>query len=102
MDPFLEELRNAADSDEDELPPLPSTATRGKAKSSSGSRTPSTPRPRSKKASVATEQARREAYAQKLFNELNEKVFGGGLPTDTKLNWNNRLLTTAGRAKWHR
>ncbi|KAH8101376.1 SprT-like family-domain-containing protein [Cristinia sonorae] len=56
----------------------------------------------SKRAVAILEQTRREAYAQTLFNELNQKVFGGGLPEDTKLNWNNRLLTTAGRAKWHR
>lgn len=55
-----------------------------------------------KKAQAATEQARRAAYAQVLFTELNRVVFGDGLPHDTKLNWNKRLLTTAGRAKWHR
>ena len=61
-----------------------------------------TPRAGSKKASAAAEQARRERYAQEVFDELNEKVFAGGLPEDTRLHWNNRLLTTAGRAKWHR
>lgn len=41
-------------------------------------------------------------YAQQLFVELNRTVFKQQLPEDTKLNWNKRLLTTAGRAKWHR
>lgn len=41
-------------------------------------------------------------YAQTLFAELNRTVFKQQLPEDTKLNWNKRLLTTAGRAKWHR
>jgi thioester reductase-like protein len=54
-----------------------------------------------KKAQVAAERANRVAYAQVLFTELNHVVFGDGLPKDTKLNWNKRLLTTAGRAKWH-
>ncbi|KAF9456798.1 SprT-like family-domain-containing protein [Collybia nuda] len=56
----------------------------------------------SKKAKAAAEQAEREAYAQKLFTELNYVVFKNALPKETKLNWNKRLLTTAGRAKWHR
>lgn len=55
-----------------------------------------------KKAQAAAEQAKREVYAQKLFTELNHIVFKDGLPKETKLNWNKRLLTTAGRAKWHR
>ena len=56
----------------------------------------------SKKALEAAEQARREAYAQKLFDELNQSVFKGGLPESTKLTWSKRLLTTAGRARWRR
>jgi hypothetical protein len=55
-----------------------------------------------KKAQVAAEQARREQYAAELFEELNRVVFKDGLPKETKMNWNKRLLTTAGRAKWHR
>lgn len=55
-----------------------------------------------KKAQAAAEQAKREVYAQQLFTELNRIVFKDGLPKETKLNWNKRLLTTAGRAKWHR
>lgn len=55
-----------------------------------------------KKAHAAAEQARREKYAADLFEELNRVVFKDGLPKETKMNWNKRLLTTAGRAKWHR
>ncbi|KAF5355958.1 hypothetical protein D9756_003990 [Leucocoprinus leucothites] len=56
----------------------------------------------SKKALEEAERARRENYAQELFNELNRSVFKNGLPEKTKLNWNKRLLTTAGKAKYHR
>jgi len=56
----------------------------------------------SKKATEEAEQARRERYAQELFDELNKSVFGNGLPENTKLNWNKRLLTTAGKAKYRR
>lgn len=64
---------------------------------------PSTKTPRvTKKRQAAAEQALREQYAIDLFEELNRTVFKGGLPKETKLNWSKRLLTTAGRAKWHR
>ena len=55
-----------------------------------------------KKALEAAEQQRREQYAQAFFEEMNGTVFGGGLPGETKLVWNKRLLSTAGRAKWQR
>jgi hypothetical protein len=60
------------------------------------------PRSTSKKAQEIVEQQRRHDYAQQLFEDLNASVFKGGLPNNTALNWNKRLLTTAGRAKWHR
>jgi hypothetical protein len=56
----------------------------------------------SKKAIEEAEQLRREKYAQGLFQELNGTVFKNGLPESTKLNWNKRLLTTAGKAKYRR
>lgn len=56
---------------------------------------------RGKKAAAEAEQARREAYALDLFNELNSSVFQGELP-HTPLVWSKRLLTTAGRASWNR
>lgn len=87
------------DSDDDEMPPRTPSRTRNPKSTAS---TSSTPRSSSKKSVAATEQARREAYAQQFFNDLNEKVFGNGLPRETRLHWNVRLLTTAGRAKWRR
>lgn len=62
---------------------------------------PKTPRT-SKKAQAAMEQARREEYAQEIFDELNRVVFEEGIPKKTELKWSNRLLTTAGKARWHR
>ncbi|CAA7260001.1 unnamed protein product [Cyclocybe aegerita] len=64
--------------------------------------TPRTPRTTTKKAQKLAEQQRLRDYAQHLFTELNETVFDQGLPGDTKLNWSKRLLTTAGRARFHR
>ncbi|KAI0344061.1 hypothetical protein BDW22DRAFT_1355345 [Trametopsis cervina] len=55
-----------------------------------------------KKAKQAMEQTRRERYAQELFEEINDTVFKCGLPRETVLKWSNRLLTTAGRARWKR
>ena len=63
---------------------------------------PKAPRSTSKKAQQTAEQLRRHDYAQQLFEDLNASVFKGGLPNNTALNWNKRLLTTAGRAKWYR
>ncbi|GLB36558.1 putative sprT homologue [Lyophyllum shimeji] len=61
------------------------------------------PAPRTgKKAQAAADLLRRQRYAQEFFEELNRTVFKGGLPKDTKLNWSKRLLTTAGKARWHR
>ncbi|KAH9927471.1 SprT-like family-domain-containing protein, partial [Epithele typhae] len=45
---------------------------------------------------------RRRDYATAFFEELNATVFGGGIPAGTELQWNKRLLTTAGRAHWKR
>ena len=72
--------------------PKPNTAAQLSAK---------TPR-MTKKALLQLELKRRRAYAQTFFDELNESVFDGGIPANTELQWNKRLLTTAGRAHWHR
>ncbi|KAF8973811.1 hypothetical protein BDZ97DRAFT_1912268 [Flammula alnicola] len=56
-----------------------------------------TPRSNSKKAQLAAELQKRHEYAQRVFTDLNKSVFRQGLPEDTKLNWNKRLLTTAGK-----
>ncbi|PIL30889.1 hypothetical protein GSI_07058 [Ganoderma sinense ZZ0214-1] len=63
--------------------------------------TPKTPR-MTKKALHERELERRRAYAQAFFEELNRSIFVGGIPAGTELQWNKRLLTTAGRAHWHR
>lgn len=75
----------------------PKTPLKAKPKSTPA-KTPRT----SKKAQALAEQTERAAYAQSLFDELNRGVFAGGLPVETTLTWSNRLLTTAGRARWHR
>ena len=75
----------------------PKTPLKAKPKSTP-TKTPRT----SKKARALAEHAERAAYAQSLFDELNRSVFAGGLPVETTLIWSNRLLTTAGRARWHR
>jgi len=83
----------------DATPKIPTAITRAKTKSTTpGQKTPRT----SKKALELAQQAERAAYAQTLFDELNRTVFAGGLPVETALIWSNRLLTTAGRARWHR
>jgi hypothetical protein len=56
----------------------------------------------SKRAQAAAERKELEEYAQQFFDDLNKTVFEEGLPRDTKLAWNVRLLTTAGRALWHK
>ncbi|KAG6918674.1 hypothetical protein DXG01_012491 [Tephrocybe rancida] len=80
---------------------LPASVTPVSTTKATGTKPRGTPRI-SKKAQAAAEQERRELYARKLFDELNHTVFGDKLPKETKLNWSKRLLTTAGRAKWHR
>jgi hypothetical protein len=55
-----------------------------------------------KKVKAEAEAARLESYAEILFSELNKAVFQNKLPQSTKLVWSKRLLTTAGKAKWHR
>ncbi|KAI0367519.1 hypothetical protein BV20DRAFT_1024402 [Pilatotrama ljubarskyi] len=55
-----------------------------------------------KKMLMQAELERRRAYASDFFKELNETVFGGGIPENTELVWSKRLLTTAGRAHWRK
>lgn len=61
-----------------------------------------TPRLGTKKAREEADLSRRQVYAQKVFDDLNKSVFKEGLPSGTQLVWNKRLLTTAGKAKYHR
>ncbi|KAH9034187.1 SprT-like family-domain-containing protein [Lactarius pseudohatsudake] len=80
-------------------PKAPATKARApKFTTPSAAKTPRT----SKKALALAEEAERAAYAQSLFDDLNLSVFDGGLPATTTLVWSNRLLTTAGRARWRR
>ena len=99
--------------DEDEIAalvkpnlPRPSSVAVARVRASSGSPAPgklTSKAPRmTKKALQELELQRRRAYAETFFKELNETVFKGGIPPETKLEWNKRLLTTAGRAHWHR
>ncbi|KAJ7748494.1 SprT-like family-domain-containing protein [Mycena maculata] len=50
------------------------------------------------------EHASRITYAEQVYSYLNKVVFKNGLPTLRKieLKWNNKLLSTAGRAQFHR
>ena len=82
-------------------PSTPTPKTPARTVKSTASSTVKTPRT-SKKALAIAEQAERAAYAQSLFDDLNQSVFDGGLPATTTLVWSNRLLTTAGRAQWRR
>ena len=86
--------------------PRPSSVAVAGVRASSGSPAPgklTSKAPRmTKKALQELELQRRRAYAETFFKELNETVFKGGIPPETKLEWNKRLLTTAGRAHWHR
>ncbi|KAL0576381.1 hypothetical protein V5O48_005602 [Marasmius crinis-equi] len=90
----------------------PATPTKSKSnKSSEKSATPSTNTPtqaspsKRKPSKKALEEARLTAlfeYAQNFFHEINAAVFGNGLPRQTELIWNKKLLTTAGKAKWNK
>ncbi|KAI0651442.1 SprT-like family-domain-containing protein [Trametes meyenii] len=55
-----------------------------------------------KKMLLEAELERRRAYASAFFKEMNDTVFGGGIPENTELAWSKRLLTTAGRAHWRK
>lgn len=79
------------------LPSTPSTPT-GRSTKKTSTKTPRV----TKRAAAAAEHARLDKYAHDLFAELNRAVFDGGIPKETKLMWNSRLLTTAGKARWQR
>jgi len=44
----------------------------------------------------------KESLTTALFEEFNENVFGGALPRDFAITWNNKLLTTAGLTHYKR
>ncbi|KAL1747299.1 SprT-like family-domain-containing protein [Schizophyllum fasciatum] len=89
----------------DERPSSPSKQPTSPDKPRSASpskRSPGSPRKPTQKALKEAEAARRAAYAQDLFRELNAQVFAGGLPAGTPLVWNPKLTSTAGRAKYQK
>ncbi|KAH8120669.1 SprT-like family-domain-containing protein [Phellopilus nigrolimitatus] len=80
----------------------PSMATSAMPMTPAGAKTPAKRGVRmSKKALEEQKLAHLAAYAQELFNDLNQSVFKNLLPKETALVWNKKLQTTAGRAKWH-
>ncbi|EIN13243.1 hypothetical protein PUNSTDRAFT_57472, partial [Punctularia strigosozonata HHB-11173 SS5] len=83
-----------------DAPAVPSTPSRSPKKGSSSAGR--TPKRMSKKAEAEAKAARLATYANDLFSDLNRSVFDNGLPKETTLVWNKRLLSTAGKASWHR
>ncbi|THU90761.1 hypothetical protein K435DRAFT_759939 [Dendrothele bispora CBS 962.96] len=81
-------------------PTTPAAAIETPSKTSSASRSPMKKR-MSAKAKKEERFNELKKYAEELFEELNQKIFEGKLP-DAPLQWNPRLLTTAGKAQWHR
>ncbi|KAL1753237.1 SprT-like family-domain-containing protein [Schizophyllum commune] len=71
-------------------------------RSTSPTKRPPSPRKPTQKALREAEAARRAAYAQETFTQLNAQVFKGGLPPETPLVWNAKMTSTAGRARYHR
>ncbi|KAJ8488709.1 hypothetical protein ONZ51_g3407 [Trametes cubensis] len=97
----------ALDSDEEDggsAAPVVSFTVASPARPAAASPAPSkTKAPRMTKKKLQQEQRDRlQAYAAAFFKEMNDTVFGGGIPVETELKWSNRLLSTAGRAHWRR
>ncbi|KAL1732659.1 SprT-like family-domain-containing protein [Schizophyllum commune] len=74
----------------------------GPSRPTSPTKRPPSPRKPTQKALREAEAARRAAYAQEIFTQLNAQVFKGGLPPETPLVWNAKMTSTAGRARYHR
>ncbi|KAL1714648.1 SprT-like family-domain-containing protein [Schizophyllum commune] len=74
----------------------------GPSRPTSPTKRPPSPRKPTQKALREAEAARRAAYAQDIFTQLNSQVFKGGLPPETPLVWNAKMTSTAGRARYHR
>ncbi|KAJ6573992.1 SprT-like family-domain-containing protein, partial [Mycena vulgaris] len=79
------------------------TPANGKA---SSSKSPSKPKPKilTLEDETRDREAHRVEYAQQVYSYLNKVVFKNRLPSLAKIGiiWNNKLLTTAGRAQFHR
>ncbi|KAJ3789722.1 SprT-like family-domain-containing protein [Lentinula aff. detonsa] len=64
---------------------------------------PSRRQPRTgKKAEAAAKLERLKTYALNRFADLNEKVFDNKIPDTTKIEWNCRFTSTAGKASYRR
>ncbi|KAJ3894917.1 SprT-like family-domain-containing protein [Lentinula edodes] len=64
---------------------------------------PSKRQPRmGKKAEATAKLERLKTYALNRFADLNEKVFDNKIPDTTKIEWNCRFTTTAGKASYRR
>ncbi|KAJ3997914.1 SprT-like family-domain-containing protein [Lentinula boryana] len=64
---------------------------------------PSRRQPRTgKKAEAAAKLERLKSYALTRFADLNEKVFDNKIPDTTKIEWNCRFTSTAGKASYRR
>ncbi|KAJ4485498.1 SprT-like family-domain-containing protein [Lentinula aciculospora] len=55
-----------------------------------------------KKAEAAAKLERLKTYALNRFADLNEKVFDNKIPNTTKIEWNCRFTTTAGKASYRK
>ncbi|KAJ3973261.1 SprT-like family-domain-containing protein [Lentinula raphanica] len=64
---------------------------------------PSRRQPRTgKKAEAVAKLERLKNYALNRFADLNERVFDNRIPTTTKIEWNCRFTSTAGKASYRR
>lgn len=57
---------------------------------------------RGAKAEAEAKLERLKTYAKNRFDDLNSKVFENKIPATTKIEWNNRLRSTAGKASYQR
>lgn len=70
---------------------------------SAAAMSPSKRQPRmGKKAEATAKLERLKTYALNRFADLNEKVFDNKIPDTTKIEWNCRFTTTAGKASYRR
>ncbi|KAL1689963.1 SprT-like family-domain-containing protein [Schizophyllum commune] len=100
--PSSTDKQRASEKDRSVSPSKARPASPTKDRSTSPTKRPPSPRKPTQKALREAEAARRAAYAQEMFTQLNAQVFKGGLPPETPLVWNAKMTSTAGRARYHR
>ncbi|KAL1675459.1 SprT-like family-domain-containing protein [Schizophyllum commune] len=100
--PSSPDKQRASETDRSVSPSKSRPASPTKDRSTSPTKRPPSPRKPTQKALREAEAARRAAYAQEIFTQLNAQVFKGGLPPETPLVWNAKMTSTAGRARYHR